>query len=49
MVVRFSRREDLAGNCTEKITFIHLQNKEQLKSLDDVESLIKQMDRKKHG
>jgi len=46
MVVRFSRKEDLSSNCTDKITFIHLSNKEQLKSLDDVESLIKQMDRK---
>ena len=35
MVVRFSRREDLASNCTKKITFIHLVNKEQLKSPDD--------------
>ncbi|MFI5144147.1 MAG: hypothetical protein ACHQJ4_01000 [Ignavibacteria bacterium] len=46
MVVRFSRREDLALNCTEKITFIHLANREQLKSLDDMASLIKQMDKK---
>ncbi len=46
MVVRFSRREDLATNCTKPITFIHLANGEKLKSFDAIETLLKQMGKK---
>jgi hypothetical protein len=48
MVVRFSRKEDLASNSTKKITFIHLLNKEQIKSKDDIDCLLKQMNEKEN-
>ncbi len=48
MVVRFSRREDMATNCTKLITFIHLANSEKLKSLDEIETLLKQMNKEKN-
>ena len=43
MIVRFSRREDLTSNNMRPITFIHLSNDEQLRSLDAIDSLLKQM------
>ncbi len=43
MVVRFSRRDDLTSNNTKPITYIHLANSEQLKSLDEIEILLKRL------
>lgn len=43
MVVRFSKNEDLTTNSTKRITFIHLANSEKLKSLDGIETLLRQM------
>ena len=43
MIVRFSRKEDLSSENLKPITFIHLTNNEQLKSLDEIGFLLKQM------
>ena len=43
MVVRFSRKEDLATGNQTSITFIHLANGEKLKSSDSIVSLLKKM------
>jgi hypothetical protein len=48
MIVRFSRKEDLSLNNMKPITFIHLSNGEQLRSLDDIDSLLKQMTKEKN-
>jgi hypothetical protein len=43
MVVRFSRKEDLSANILNSLTIIHLSNGEQLKSSDEIKTLINQM------
>jgi len=43
MVVRFSRKEDVVFNELKPITLIHLKNLEQIKTLNEMKTLITQM------
>jgi hypothetical protein len=46
MIVRFSVIQDHVFNEAMDITIIHLKNNEQLRSLDKLESLVKNMNSK---
>ena len=47
MVVRFSTIHDYVFNEEKDITVIHLSSKEQIRSLDKLETLLKKMKSKK--